>query len=141
MTSNPILIEEIINTSIDKIWNAITDKTEMAQWYFNLKEFKPEVGFDITFTECNYVHRWTVKEVIPQHIISYDWNYPDFEGKSTVTFELLYINEHETKLVFTHEGTGTFPQNNKDFTTESFNAGWEEIIRKNLRDYLEEKYN
>ena len=31
----PIIVEQFFNTSIKIIWKAITDITEMRQWFFN----------------------------------------------------------------------------------------------------------
>jgi len=49
MEKEPFVIERIFNASIEKIWKAITDKDEMKKWYFDLPEFKPEVGFEFQF--------------------------------------------------------------------------------------------
>jgi len=45
-----IIVREIINAPSAKVWKAITDKNEMTSWYFDLEEFKPEVGFKFSFT-------------------------------------------------------------------------------------------
>ena len=44
-----VVIERTFNAPVAKVWNAITDAEEMRQWYFDLKEFKPEVGFEFEF--------------------------------------------------------------------------------------------
>src|SRR5690606_30300437 len=63
----PIIVERIFSKPISQVWKAITDKTEMKQWYFDLAEFKPEVGFKFKFmggTEENqYLHICEVSEV------------------------------------------------------------------------------
>ena len=38
-----------LDAHISDVWTAITDKTWMKQWYFDLQEFKPEVGFTFEF--------------------------------------------------------------------------------------------
>ena len=53
MTNEPFVIERTYNATIEKVWNAITNKNEMKQWYFDLAAFKPEVGFEFTFTGGN----------------------------------------------------------------------------------------
>ena len=40
-----VVIERTFNAPIARVWKAITDVEEMRRWYFELKEFKPEVGF------------------------------------------------------------------------------------------------
>jgi uncharacterized protein YndB with AHSA1/START domain len=42
----PFTIERTYSASVKKVWEAITDKAKMKQWYFDLSEFKPEVGFE-----------------------------------------------------------------------------------------------
>ncbi len=49
MNSEPIIIERTFNAPITKVWKAITDKSEMRNWYFDLSEFKAEVGFKFQF--------------------------------------------------------------------------------------------
>ena len=137
MQADPIRIEETINTSIEKLWSALTNPEEMAQWYFELPKFEAEEGFQIHFSSCDYLHRWVVTKVIPHHIIEYKWSYPDYPGESLLNVELLYINEYATKLVLVHEGVETFPQDRTEFSRASFEEGWNEII-KNLHEYVEE---
>jgi len=49
MSQQPIIKEVIINAPISKVWKAITDKDQMREWYFDLAEFKPRVGFKFQF--------------------------------------------------------------------------------------------
>ena len=47
--SNAIVKEVLLDATPAKVWKAITDKDEMKQWYFDLKDFKAEVGFEFQF--------------------------------------------------------------------------------------------
>jgi uncharacterized protein YndB with AHSA1/START domain len=49
MKAAPVIQEVVINASAAVVWKAITDKNEMKHWYFDLEEFKPEVGFEFQF--------------------------------------------------------------------------------------------
>jgi len=49
MQTNPFTIERTYNASSDTIWQAITNKKKLKQWYFDLAEFKREVGFEFSF--------------------------------------------------------------------------------------------
>ncbi len=67
----PVVVERTFNAPISLVWKALTDNNEMKQWYFNLPEFKPEVGFEFQFTggkdENNpYLHLCKIIEVIPE---------------------------------------------------------------------------
>lgn len=140
MNSEPFEIEQTYNAPVSNVWKAITDKDEMKQWYFNIAEFKPEVGFEFTFDggseEKTYTHLCKVIEVIPNQKLSYSWRYKDYTGNSKVTFEL-FNEDGKTRLKLTHEGLQTFPQNNKDFARESFEQGWTYIISTSLKNFLE----
>jgi len=40
MNREPLVIERTYNTTVEKVWKAITDKDEMKHWYFDLEEFR-----------------------------------------------------------------------------------------------------
>ena len=67
--------------------------------------------------------------------LKYSWQYRDYEGLSFVTFEL-FAEGDKTRLKLTHEGLETFPAI-KDFARESFEGGWNYIIGKSLKEYME----
>jgi len=50
MQTTPFIIERTYNAPVDMVWQAITDKNKMKQWYFDLAEFKKEVGFELSFS-------------------------------------------------------------------------------------------
>ena len=45
----PIVIERTFNAAVSVVWNAITDKDQMKQWYFDLPDFKPVMGLEFQF--------------------------------------------------------------------------------------------
>ena len=49
MKKDAVIVEKTYHVPIGKVWEAITDKRLMKQWYFDLHEFKPEVGFEFQF--------------------------------------------------------------------------------------------
>ena len=113
MNTNPIVIENIYNAPLEKVWTAITDKNEMKQWYFDLAEFKPEVGFEFQFYGQGkdgeqYLHLCKITEVIAGKKLTHSWRYDGYEGNSFVTFELFDENG-KTRLKLTHAGLETFP--------------------------------
>ncbi len=141
---NPlVVVERVFDHPIGKVWDAITDKSQLKQWYFDLNDFKPEVGFQFSFPGQGhkgeqYTHLCTITEVIPQKKLQYSWQYEGHPGYSLVTFELSEL-ENKTHLKLTHQGLETFPQDSADFAWKSFNAGWSEIIGKMLPDFLEKR--
>ena len=140
MNDTPIVIERTYNTPIAKLWQAITDKGEMKQWYFDLAEFKPEVGFEFRFTggtdERKYLHLCKITEALTGKKITYSWRFDGYEGISFVTFEL-FPDGDKTKLVLTHKGLESFPKSVPDFAKENFVKGWTSILDLSLNKFLE----
>lgn len=141
MSNNePIIKEVTVNAPAAKVWKAITDKDEMKKWYFDLAEFKPEVGFEFRFKGGKdgreYLHICEITEVKENSKIKYSWRYDGYPGKSFVTFEL-FEEGNNTKIKLTHEGLESFGTENPDFAKENFIAGWEAIIRTSLKNYFE----
>jgi uncharacterized protein YndB with AHSA1/START domain len=141
MKTSPLIIEKTYNAPIEKVWNAITDKDQMKQWYFDLKEFKPEIGFEFQFYGQGhkgeqYLHLCKIMEVIPGKKLKYSWQYKGYQGNSFVTFEL-QDDGGKTKMRLTHEGLETFPADNPDFARKSFTQGWTELIGTLLKEYVE----
>jgi uncharacterized protein YndB with AHSA1/START domain len=144
MSSAPFVIERIYNSPVATVWKAITNKGDMKHWYFDLAEFKPEVGFEFSFTggpdeKNQYLHLCKVTEVIPEKKLAYSWQYHNYEGYTEVIFELFPEGPAKTKLRLTHTGLESFPKSNRDFAKENFIAGWTDIIGTSLKNYLEKK--
>ena len=136
-----VVLERTLNAPITRVWRALTDVDQMREWYFDLKEFKPQVGFEFGFVvehEGNtYDHRCKITEVIPQEKIAYTWRYHGHEGNSLVTFEL-FADGDNTRLKLTHTGLDTFPKT-AAFARENFEKGWTAIIGTELKQFLEGK--
>ncbi len=49
----------------------------------------------------------------------------------------LFPEGEKTRLKLTHTGLETFPAINPDFAKENFAQGWEHIIGKSLKEFLE----
>jgi uncharacterized protein YndB with AHSA1/START domain len=141
MHNDPFVIERVYAAPIERVWKAISDKDEMRQWYFNVNDFKPEIGFEFQFEGHNegrtFLHLCKVTEVVAGRKLQYSWSYKGHEGLSFVTFEL-FAEGNKTRLKLTHEGLETFPAT-ADFRKENFVAGWTAIVGELLPTYLEGK--
>jgi uncharacterized protein YndB with AHSA1/START domain len=139
--AKPIVVERIFDAPVRRVWTALTDVNEMRQWYFDLKEFKPQVGFEFDFVvkhEGNsYHHLCRVTEVIPQQKIAYSWRYKGEPGDSLVTIELCSEGE-KTRLRLTHSGIETFPKT-PAYARKNFEAGWTAIVGTELKQFVERK--
>jgi uncharacterized protein YndB with AHSA1/START domain len=134
-----VVIERTFNAPVGRVWTALTNVEQMRQWYFDLKEFKPEVGFEFEFVVehegMTYHHLCRITEVIPQKKIAYTWRYKGHPGDSLVTFEL-FVEGDKTRLKLTHDGLDTFPKL-PSFARENFLKGWTEIIGSELTQFVE----
>lgn len=145
MENDKFVLEQIYSAPVETVWSAITSKEEMKHWYFNFQEFVPEVGFEFHFwggpdESRQYLHLCKITEVIPEKKLAYSWRYDGYEGDTLVTFELVSLG-NLTKLKLTHEGLSTFPVTNPDFAKENFVEGWNWIIGKSLKEFLENESN
>ncbi len=140
MKQEPLVIERTYNAPVERVWKAITDKDAMKQWYFAIKEFRAEPGFEFTFEghneERTYLHICRVTEVVIERKLAYSWRYQGYDGISHVSFEL-FREGNKTRLKLTHAGLESFPQDLPDFKKENFITGWTEITGKQLKNFLE----
>lgn len=141
MSTEPIIVEQAFQVAPSKVWDAITDREQMKQWYFDLAAFKSEVGFEFEFVGQGlkgqeYLHLCKIIEVVPQQLLKHSWTYKGYEGYSVVTFELTAEGE-TTRLRLTHEGIESFPPDNSDFARQNFVEGWNYIIKTSLKNFLE----
>ncbi len=134
-----VVVERTFSAPPERIWKALTDVEEMRRWYFDLKEFKPEVGFEFEFTVehegMKYHHLCKITEVISQKKLAYTWRYKGHEGDSLVTLEL-FADGDKTRLRLTHEGLETFPKT-PSFARKNFMEGWTQIIGSSLKEFVE----
>lgn len=142
MDTEPLVVERTYNAPVSQVWQALTDQNKMTQWYFEMEDFTPEVGFEFQFygesDDGQYLHFCKVTEVINSKKIAYTWRYADFPGNSELSFEL-FEDGNKTRLLLTHAGLETFSANNPDFTKESFTGGWNYLINTSLPEFLEKE--
>jgi uncharacterized protein YndB with AHSA1/START domain len=138
-TADAVIVERTLNAPVARVWKALTDVDQMREWYFDLKEFKPEVGFEFEFVieheGNNYHHLCRVVEVIPERKIAYTWCYKGEPGDSLVSIELSPVSE-KTRLKLTHTGIKTFPKT-PAYARKNFEQGWTQIIGTELKQFVE----
>jgi uncharacterized protein YndB with AHSA1/START domain len=137
--ADTVVIERTFNAPVSKVWKALTDVDQMREWYFDLKEFKPEVGFEFEFVVehggNSYHHLCRVTDVVPQKKIAYTWRYKGEPGDSLVTIELS-PQGNKTQLKLTHTGIETFPKT-PAYARKNFEAGWTAIVGTELKKFVE----
>lgn len=144
MKEQGIIIERIFNADRKLVWQAITEKELMKQWYFDLKEFDAVVGFQFEFMGGEeggkqWKHLCEITEVIPERKITYSWKYEGYTGISYVTFEL-FEEKEQTRLKLTHSGIGSFPADIPKLAIHNFEEGWKHIINISLKGFLEQQH-
>jgi uncharacterized protein YndB with AHSA1/START domain len=141
--TEPLVIERTYLAPAALVWKALTDAEEMRRWYFDLKDFKPEAGFEFEFTVehegHSYRHLCKVTEAVSQKRLAYTWRYAGVKGDSLVTFELLpESGGKQTRLKLTHEGLETFPDL-PAYARKNFNQGWTELVGTSLKEHVEKE--
>src|SRR5205809_828423 len=138
----PLVVERTFDAPVALVWKALTDKDDIKQWSFELREFAPVVGFEFQFDVehegFKYCHRCKVTEAIPNKRLAYTWRYEGYAGDSLVTFEL-FAQGNKTKVRLTHEGLETFPKL-PAFAKANFAAGWTEIVGTSLKNFVEGRH-
>ena len=136
--ADAVIVERTLNAPVARVWKALTDADQMREWYFDLKEFKAEVGFEFEFVvehEGNrYHHLCRITEVLPEKKIAYTWRYKGEPGTSLVTFELS-ADGQKTRVKVTHTGIETFPKS-PEYARKNFEAGWTAIAAE-LKKFIE----
>jgi len=144
MPHTTVIIEQTFNAPVATVWNTFTNEDEMRKWYFNVQNFKLEVGnkfhFSAGSSEKQYLHLCEITEIIPEKKLAYTWKYDGFAGSSLLTIKLVEQG-HRTYLKLTHTDLETFAENGKEFAIISFNEGWNHIINIGLKKYLESVIN
>jgi uncharacterized protein YndB with AHSA1/START domain len=142
MSTQPIVVEKVINAPVNRVWKAITDKSQMKQWYFDIAAFEPKKGFEFQFEagakdQRKFTHLCKILDVVENKKLEHTWSYKGEEGMSVVTWELTDMGG-KTKVKLTHTGLETFPQN-EDFKRSNFEGGWNSIVTKNLPKFVEKQ--
>ena len=136
--STPLIIEQVYEAPIEKVWRALADKDQLKDWYFpQVQKFEPVVGFRFAFAEDGspYKKEWVVTEVVAGRKLAHTWAYQHHPGLSEVTFELAEQGG-KTRLQLIHTGLESFPDD-PHFARHRFENGWAQILGNNLKNYLE----
>lgn len=141
MQTDILTYEETYNVPLEKVWEALTNKDQMKQWYFDIPDFELKEGGVFNFFEPGgqnlFHHQCTIKEINPFKKFVHTWTYPEkSKGSTEISWEL--FPEGDTTLVkFSHTGVESFTDGGNDLSKENFEAGWKEILEVSLKKFLE----
>ncbi|KQR67429.1 SRPBCC domain-containing protein [Pedobacter sp. Leaf176] len=141
--SKALILEYLYNVEAVKIWTALTDNNEIKKWFFQLKDFKPKIGYKFDFSGGpeqgpHYLHLCEITELVEGRKLAYTWRYDGYPGNSEVCWEL-FEKAGQTRVVITHTGLETFSENGENFSKGSFKAGWTYFLSNALKNYLANK--
>lgn len=138
-------IERTYNAPVNLVWQAITDRAMMKEWYFDFAEdFKLESGAVFEWTAGDneskqWLHRGKMVEIVPDEKLVHTWEYPGYSGTSTVSWNLSKLDDATTKVILVHEFNIPFDVTVDALKTENFEAGWTHIINISLTEYLDKQ--
>jgi uncharacterized protein YndB with AHSA1/START domain len=139
MKQEPLVVERVYDASPQRIWDALTKLEKIKKWYFQMDNFKPEIGFEFRFEGDKdgviFHHLCKITALVPGKKIAYSWRYEGYPGNSEVTIEL-FPERSKTRLRLTHTGLESF-QPGLDFARENFENGWAHILGNSLKEFLE----
>lgn len=141
--STPIIVQYKVDAPIDKVWKALTDKEEMKSWYFDISDFKLEIGKQFNFYEPGeakkYHHQGVVLDFVTNEKLKHSWAYPELSDAETIVTWELQTEGNGTLAKLTHEDIENFKELGEGFSRENFTEGWNAIIGQSLKLYLENK--
>ncbi|PWG06603.1 SRPBCC family protein [Polaribacter aquimarinus] len=139
-----IIVDISIKASEEKIWNAVTDVSQMRHWFFdNIPDFKAEIGFKTWFVIKNeervFYHLWEVVDVDVFNRIKVEWTYPDYiKQPFVVTFYISELENGMKNFKVKVEGVEIFNQFSiPELTSESCIEGWTYFTNR-LKKYIEQ---
>lgn len=138
---NNIVVRQKINAPVDVVWNALTDRNLLKEWFFDIPDFELLLHHQFNFYEPGnkkeYHHHCEILEILPNEKLKYSWSYPEFSKEKTmVKWELEEILGG-TEVTLMHKGLENFDHLGERFSYESFENGWNEIVGKSLKNFLE----
>lgn len=127
--------------SSETVWKAITDPEKMKEWYFHIRDFKPEKGCVFTFYEKeeggSFLHRCEILTIEPERFLEHTWEHPSHSaGRSVLKWEIEPLGGAAVQLTLIHSGLENFADAGAGFAPENYEAGWQGIVGISLRNYL-----
>lgn len=136
-----VVLDFEFNHSVDKVWEALTNSEEIAQWIFE-NNLEPKVGHKFNFkSEPNeYWDGIIIGEVLSidkPRLFSYSMGIPG--ETTTVVWTLDERDDGGTKLHFEQSG---FSEETKAYegAIEGAKSSWEDSGRR-LKEHLNQKYS
>ncbi|MES2748715.1 MAG: SRPBCC domain-containing protein [Bacteroidota bacterium] len=135
-----ITTEAVFEATKENVWAAITNTEIMKIWYFDMSNFKLEVGNEFTFYETDgtsYLHKCKVLHFSENQMLQHTWTHPEqSKGSSVVTWKIEEVDSNKVKVTLTHEGVESFADAGPNFVPANYQMGWNALVKTSLRNYL-----
>ena len=143
MDEQRVIKESIIRAPIMTVWKAITNADELSQWFFEIAEFRAEVGYEFKLVGekdgKSYPTSCKIIEVVEGMKLAFTWSYDEFPGEQIVAFELFDLGE-SSKVRLTHSGLENIPIDHTEFDYEDTVEGWDILIGERLKEHVEGRF-
>lgn len=136
-----VVVKQRVNAPVEKVWSALTDKVQMKEWYFDIPDFELGVHNEFNFYEpggeCKFHHHGEILEIEPNAKFKHTWSYPELSKEKTLVRWELEPDGDGTMVTLTHKGLENFDHLGSEFSHNNFEEGWNELVKKSLKDYVE----
>ena len=136
-----VVVKQRVNAPVEKVWNALTDKAQMKKWYFDIPDFELGVHNQFNFyspeEHRKYHHHAEILEVIPNEKLKHTWTYPELSKDKTIVRWELESDGDGTVVTLTHKGLENFEHLGSDFEKQSSEQGWNDLVGKSLKEFVE----
>lgn len=136
----------IIDAPPEVVFNAITNESELVNWFPDIAILEPRVGGKVRFTfhkeksmkDKDHHLDGTILEYVKNEKISYTWHFEEIPEmpRTVVTWTVEKIDGNKTKIELLH--TGFDPSARETF--DEHNKGWTYFTVK-LAEYCASKKN
>ena len=136
----PLVVERVFDAPVERVWDALTNKEEIDQWFMAIDDFKPREDYEFTLVaeheNKRHIHLCRVTEVVERERLSYSFRFKGTSGVTYVTWEL-FREGSRTRLRLTHRGLETIAHAGPDYSRQNFAEGWVYFIDSALRAFLQ----
>lgn len=132
-----IVIKRLYQHPIEKVWQAIATEQGMANWLMPLEDFEPKLGNEFRMKTKPYgkfdgTVICRILDIEPPHRMKFTWE-SNVLPETEVVFDLKKTKDLETLFTLSHSG---FSGVSGFFTKMILGAGWWNLLRKKLVNYL-----
>ncbi len=104
--------ELVIDASVSRVYDAITDMKQISQWFPDVASLEPKIGGKIIFrfsspsSNVSDIIEGKIIEIEKNKKLAYAWSHPDVPNfpLTKVSWNLEQVGKNKTKVVIVHSG-------------------------------------